>query len=44
MKNMDAEVVQEIEVASAKYDIHTGRLSVMGRHWYTNHTYYNSIE
>lgn len=44
VKNVDAEIVSEMEVAAGKYDIQDGKLKILSRSWYANKTYYCTLE
>lgn len=35
VKNLDADIVQQVEVVAAKYDIRTGSVRVLSRNWYS---------
>lgn len=44
VKNLDASIVQDLEVVAAKYAISDGSLRVLSRNWYSNRTYYSSTD
>ncbi len=43
-KNLDKEIVDEMEVAAGKYDIEDGSLKILSRSWYANKTFYCTLE
>ena len=43
-KNIDKEILDEIEVAAGKYNIEDGSLRILSRSWYANQTYYCTLE
>ena len=44
VKNVDPEIVAEMEVAAGKYDIQDGSLRILSRSWYANKTFYCTLE
>ena len=43
-KNLDKEIVDEMEVAAGKYDIEDGSLKILSLSWYYNKTFYCTLE
>lgn len=44
VKNVDGDIIQELEVAAAKYHIQDGSLKILGRSWYANNTFFSTLE
>lgn len=44
VKNVEKEILDEMEVAAGKYDIEDGSLRILSRSWYANKTYYCTLE
>lgn len=44
VKNVDPEIVGEMEVAAGKYVIQDGSVKILSRSWYANRTYYCTLE